>query len=175
MSLDSYLMRVLLIPIYVMGIIWGIGLYKNIKRMLRFDEQEFIHLFDLHRIYGATYDATMRFSIRILNIFRQIIDVNRQHQYVSNPLSYDNNNGNNENNENNNENLNTDKLQKTHNTSDTTPNVIDDSAMPLSRITTPTFNSAPTQDYVRTTVIDPLENSLVDTDSIEDTSKFKIE
>jgi len=182
MSLDSYLMRVLLIPIYVMGIIWGIGLYKNIKRMLRFDEQEFIHLFDLHRIYGATYDATMCFSRRILNIFRQIIDVNRQHQYVSNPLSYDKNNknsveNNNENyNENlNNENLNTDKLQETHNTSDTTPNVIDDPAMPLSRITTPTFNSAPTQDYVRTTVIDPSEDSLVDTDIIEDTSKFKIE
>ena len=88
-------------------------------------------------------------------------------------MSYDNNNENN--NENYNENLNTGKLQETHNTSDTTHNVIDDSAMPLSRITTPTFNSAQTQDYVRTTVIDPLENSLVDTDSIEDTSKFKIE
>lgn len=169
MSLDSYLMRVLLIPIYVMGVIWGVGLYKNIKRTLRLDEKEYLHLFDLRGIYGTAFDATVRFSRRILDIVRQIRDINRQNERTSNPLTH--------------ENLAEHKLNEetveTNETSDTqnpsnTANITtdtDNSTMPLSRTVTSTLDP----DHVGTTIVDPLENSSEDADNLKDISKLKVE
>jgi hypothetical protein len=148
LSLDSYLMRMLLIPIYVMGIVWGIGLYKNVKRTLRLDEKEYLHLFDLRGIYGTAFNATMRFSGRILSVVRQIRDVNHRNERTLNPLSHEDNDENTENTQN--------------DTSDTSADVTGGSTMSLSRMATSAAVSEPDQDYVGTTVVDPLEKMKVE-------------
>ena len=155
-SIDSYLMRILLIPIYVMGIIWGIGLYKNVKRTLRVDGKEYLFLLDLLSGYINAFDAIVRFNKRILNFIHQ-------NEHTSNPLTH-------ENNEDNNENSNSDKLEETNGVSNTSTDIdsIDDRPnMPLSRMATSVLNSNQDPDHVGTTIVDPLENMIEDMEKIK--------